>query len=353
MVTYFKSRINRNGVIKPLPGRGWGQFIFLMVVGLGLLLLLNLPGRNLSPSPDSTPVIVRDGLMVKGSGPELYLFKGFTIHQIINPTPDQQARAQRVDDAFLGQYTCGEPVDRTGRLFKEQSGQKSMALCPSHLPAAASPVSTLLTMLGWLGGVVGLAGGVWWLAQSLPQERSAGRPSLKTHVQQAADYTGQIEQILKTSPPQQRQPLLTQIHKWQQAIEELVQSLAALRENELIVRDVVSMPKIIADLEQRLAAENNPALRPQLEYMLIQRRNQLASLERLQTTIRQAEIQVEMTVTLLGTIYSQLLTQQSTFHVTDYQRLADNVDEEVQRLQDYLEALQEVKNPACFQLNYQ
>jgi hypothetical protein len=30
--------------------------------------------------------------------------------------------------------------------------------------------------------------------------------------------------------------------------------------------------------------------------------------------------------------------------VADYQRLADNVNDEVQRLRDYLEALQEVKH---------
>ncbi len=48
---------------------------------------------------------------------------------------------------------------------------------------------------------------------------------------------------------------------------------------------------------------------------------------------------------LLGTIYSQLLTQQSTSHVTDYQRLTHQAGEEVACLQDYLEALQEVKRP--------
>ena len=53
--------------------------------------------------------------------------------------------------------------------------------------------------------------------------------------------------------------------------------------------------------------------------------------------------QIERTIAVLGTIYSQLLTYRSTFHVADYQQLADNVAEEVHHLQDYLEALQEVK----------
>ena len=66
---------------------------------------------------------------------------------------------------------------------------------------------------------------------------------------------------------------------------------------------------------------------------------QQRSLEQLQTTRRRAEIQIERTAAVLGTIYSQLLTYRSTSRVADYQRLADAVAEEVQRLQDYLEAL--------------
>ena len=93
-----------------------------------------------------------------------------------------------------------------------------------------------------------------------------------------------------------------------------------------------------------MATQTNPALRPQLEHIVTQRKGQLLALEQLQVTIQQAEIQVETTVALLGTIYSQLLIQQSTSHVADYQRLADNVNDEVQRLRDYLEALQEVKH---------
>ena len=76
---------------------------------------------------------------------------------------------------------------------------------------------------------------------------------------------------------------------------------------------------------------------------LINRKNQLASLQVLQRTIKKAEIQIESTLSLLGTIYSQILIGQSTNHVADYNRLSIDVDEEVHRLQDQLEALWEVK----------
>jgi hypothetical protein len=59
--------------------------------------------------------------------------------------------------------------------------------------------------------------------------------------------------------------------------------------------------------------------------------------------MKRAEIQIESTLSSLGTIYSQLLTGQSTDHVADYSRLSSEVDEEVRLLQDRLEALEEVK----------
>ncbi|MCK6630197.1 MAG: hypothetical protein L6R45_34100 [Anaerolineae bacterium] len=98
-----------------------------------------------------------------------------------------------------------------------------------------------------------------------------------------------------------------------------------------------------ARLETQLTQENDPQVRGQLERTLTNRRNQLASLERLQNTMKRAEIQIESTLSALGTIYSQLLTGESTDHVADYSRLSAEVDEEVRLLQDRLEALEEVK----------
>lgn len=111
----------------------------------------------------------------------------------------------------------------------------------------------------------------------------------------------------------------------------------------MIRQDLEAVPQAIADLQTRLTNETDPTLRTQLERTLSNRQNQLASLERLQNTMKRAEIQIESTLSALGTIYSQVLTGQSTDHVADYSRLAADVDEEVRLLQDRLEALEEVK----------
>jgi hypothetical protein len=80
-----------------------------------------------------------------------------------------------------------------------------------------------------------------------------------------------------------------------------------------------------------------------LQRTLENRQKQLASLEELKSMMRRAEIQIESTLSQIGTIYSQLRTGQSTDHVADYSRIAEDVDEEVRQLEDYLDALNEVK----------
>jgi gas vesicle protein len=127
------------------------------------------------------------------------------------------------------------------------------------------------------------------------------------------------------------------------AIEALVGRIGKLRRNEVIRRDLQVVPQAIKDLETRLATEKSGAVRNQLERTLASRRKQLESLEALQNSIKQAEIQIESTLSQLGTIYSQLLTGQSTSHMADYSRLATDIDEEVRLVQDHLEALREVK----------
>lgn len=336
--SYRKKKNYSGGAATRPPHRNWGLLVSVTLLVLGtLILLLNLPGPH--RVPDATPILVHDGLIVTGSGSTFYLFKNYVLHPISNATPEQQAQAQWVDDDFLARFNCAEPVDYQGRPFTQLPAPENSPLCPVRPAPKTSPV-TNLSQWGWLGGVIGLVGGGWWLIQLFYRGQRTGPPRL----QQAAIYTAQIERLLKSNPSHQRQQLLSQIYNWQKTIEELVQGLTGLRQNDLINRDVVDLPEVIADLEQQLVLETNPALRPHLEHILTQRKAQLLALEQLQITVQQAEIQVETTVALLGTIYSQLLIQQSTSHVADYQRLADNVNDEVQRLRDYLEALQEVKH---------
>ncbi len=167
------------------------------------------------------------------------------------------------------------------------------------------------------------------------------------YLEQARDYQTKIEKSVKAisaaSIPGNQKELLQQIDSLLVSIDDLVERIGSLRRNEVIRRDLQLVPKAIKDLEDQLDAEDDAAIQAQLQRTLKNRRKQLESLEALQNTIKRAEIQIESTLSQLGTIYSQLLTGQSTTQVADYSRLAADVDEEVQVLNDYLLALREVK----------
>ncbi len=171
--------------------------------------------------------------------------------------------------------------------------------------------------------------------------------ALLAYVQKAQAYQDQIEQVLKGSAADatrsRPEELRAQVAEWVKAIEDLARRVDNFQKNVLIRQDLETVPRAIADLEGRLANESDEAIRAQLERTLTSRKNQLASLERLRQTMHRAEIQVESTLSALGTIYSQLLTGQSTDHVADYSRLSAEAEEEVRTLQDQLEALEEVK----------
>jgi hypothetical protein len=171
--------------------------------------------------------------------------------------------------------------------------------------------------------------------------------TIQAHLNKARAYKEQINSMIGATSDgnvnARLKDLARQVNEWMQAIEELARRVDRFQQNTLIRHDLESVPKSIKELEARLANETNEATRAELERTLTNRKNQLASLERLQNLMNRAEIQIESTLSALGTIYSQILTGQSTNHVADYSHLSTEVDEEVRNLQDHLEALEEVK----------
>jgi hypothetical protein len=173
------------------------------------------------------------------------------------------------------------------------------------------------------------------------------RSSSQAHLKRARVYKEQIDNLLKSASGRKAnvrlQDLTVQVSEWVKAIEALAQRLDSFDQNALILQDLESVPKSIEELEARLANESNETIRIELERTLTSRKNQLAALKRLQGARNRVEIKIESTLSALGTIYSQILTAESTDQIADYSRLSIDVDEEVRTLQDYLEALAEVK----------
>jgi hypothetical protein len=188
--------------------------------------------------------------------------------------------------------------------------------------------------------------------ESRPAQRSKTKehlasPAIQAYLDKARTYKEQINNLIKSTSNQKvharLQDLDTQVSEWVKAIEDIAKRVDSLQQNTVIHQDLESIPHSIENLEAQLANESDEATRIELEGTLVNRKNQLAALERLQSTINRAEIKIESILSALGTIYSQVLIAQSTNHVADYSHLSAEVDEEVRLLQDHLEALEEVK----------
>jgi hypothetical protein len=203
--------------------------------------------------------------------------------------------------------------------------------------------------LWWAAGLVAVVWGLWlvWHQFTPRPHKEIHDDQLQGYLHQTLIYKTQLDRVLRTTPPTgpqaQRQALADQVENWTVAIQALVERIVQLREDRLIRQDLAAVPQAVETLQVQLAQETDPEVRAELERTLAHRQNQLAALGRLQNTLKRAECQVENTLSLLGTIYSQILTDQSTHQVADYSRLAAGINEEVLCLQDYLEALWEVK----------
>ena len=173
------------------------------------------------------------------------------------------------------------------------------------------------------------------------------QPELQTYLEQALAYRAHIDELIQTSTGASSRARLTaiaaQVNDWVGSIETLARRLDACQQNDLIKQDRQTVPQAIERLEQQLVAETDPTIQATLQRTLANRQTQLAALNHLQQMINRAEIQMESTLSSLGTIYSQILTDQSTNQVADYTHLSREAEEETRLLQDHLEALAEVK----------
>jgi len=180
-----------------------------------------------------------------------------------------------------------------------------------------------------------------------PSQRKTTNPAIQAHLAKARAYKEQISSLVRAAPNAQIQPHLNelahQVDDWTKAIEKLAKRVNNFQQNELIHHDLQTVPASIKKLEGQLAAETDPATRAELKRTLTNRKNQLDTLQQLESTMKRAELKIENTLSLLGTIYPQILTSQSTNQVSDYSRISARVNEEMRALQDHLEALEELK----------
>ncbi len=160
-------------------------------------------------------------------------------------------------------------------------------------------------------------------------------------------YKRRIDELMNaTGDPVRRdklRELADKVDIWVKEVEAMSRRVEEFKRNEVIQSDLVNVPQAIETLRAQLETETEPRVRASIERALAARTEQMQSLQKVQSLIRQAEVQLENTIAALGTIYSQALAMQSTDRAADYSHLSAEVDEQSRMLKDQLEALEEVK----------
>lgn len=167
------------------------------------------------------------------------------------------------------------------------------------------------------------------------------------YLQKAFEYRERIEEAIarhrRGVMRDQFQDTARQTDDWIRYIYEIARRLDYYAEDDLFSRDLESVPKRIKELRARLEREDDPRVRAQLEETLRAKEAQFDNLHQLDNDIQRAELQLEHTLTAMGTIYSQLgRANAKDVDSGRVRRLRDEMADEVHELQDVLDAMDEV-----------
>jgi hypothetical protein len=169
----------------------------------------------------------------------------------------------------------------------------------------------------------------------------------RARVEKALDYRQRIEEHARAADSGVLRDHLIDttagVADWVGSVFGLAQRLDRYHNDPVLQRDQVDLPREIAGLRSRVSREDDQAVRAELDEAIRRKQEQLANLEKLQNTMEKAEYQLEVTLTALGTVYSQI----QLIHAKDVdsgraQRLRDDIADQVAALQGLQETLDEV-----------
>jgi hypothetical protein len=171
--------------------------------------------------------------------------------------------------------------------------------------------------------------------------------TLRAKVDEALKYWELIENtVTKSSEASMRdrfERTTREVTHWLQAVYDLATRVDKFQVNQVIREDLKRVPTDILSLERKLAQEDSSEVRRQLERTIADKRRHLQTLQNLEDSMDRASYQLDSTISALGTIYSQLLLVGSKDEAGNrVNRLQDEISEQVQRLEDLSEVMDEV-----------
>ena len=138
--------------------------------------------------------------------------------------------------------------------------------------------------------------------------------------------------------------LVSDVSDWISYMYNLAERIDLSESNDLVLRDRQQVPRKIQNVKSRIQKETDERARQSLKIQLSHLQQQHMSLEATFSSIKRAEIQLESTLSALGTVYAQmsLLGTKDTDSAKG-QRLSVEVKDEIDKLQDTIDAMDEIQ----------
>jgi hypothetical protein len=171
---------------------------------------------------------------------------------------------------------------------------------------------------------------------------------LREQINEALDYRSRITAAIRerrdTALRENLSQTATQIDEWLESIYSLAQRLDRYqKERPILERDRNRARSRIQGLQGELNQEDDEAVRQQIQTNMESLRRQIETINNLDNTMDRARLQMENTLSALGTIYSQtMLVGAKDIDSGRAKRLRQDISEEVHELDDVLAAMDEV-----------
>ena len=131
--------------------------------------------------------------------------------------------------------------------------------------------------------------------------------------------------------------------QWQQQVYRLVSRLSAFDADAVLQRDLREVPAQIVRLEGQLDSEQDVRVRLQMQETLEGSRTHQAQLDALVSLMRRTRLQLDQTLSAMGTIYSQMqMLQAMEIDSGRARQIAADIDDQVAGLSELLSAMAEV-----------
>lgn len=171
--------------------------------------------------------------------------------------------------------------------------------------------------------------------------------SLRAEVETALEYQRSIEAQVRGQRPgvlrERLEDTAGQLSDWIGNVYRLAVRLDAYRGDALLAQERKQVPQELKTLAARREQESDPAVRRKLNEVLESKEEQWQTLQALDARMKQAELQLEQSLTALATFYSQVqLVDVQELDSGRAERLQADIQEQINRLDDLLRSINEV-----------